>query len=179
MTKSEYLNELYARLSFLPQQERMDIMHDYEEHFAAGAEKGKTEEQICSELGSPEMNARQFGGNNSYSYNQPYASRNQGASRSAYSYNQSAQNTQNRIAYLILLVLDIIFIAIPGYSLSVGLVGLALAVIITSIAAGIFTGSVLLGLFLIFVATSCLLAGILLFLLITWSLRICFRKFQS
>lgn len=162
MTKTEYLNDLYNRLSFLPQQERMDIMHDYEEHFAAGAEKGKTEEQICRELGSPEMNARQFGGTNR-----------------AYAYNQPAQNTQNRIAYLILLILDIIFIAIPGYSLAVGLVGLAFAVVIASIAAGIFTGSALVGAFFISIAFSCLFAGILLFILITWSLKICFGKFQS
>lgn len=170
MNKTEYLNELYARLSFLPQQERMEIMHDYEEHFAAGLEKGKTEEQICTELGSPEMNARQFGGaNNSYkyAYNQPVQN------------NQNNQNNQNKITYLILLILDIIFIAIPGYSLAVGLAGLSLAIIIISIAAGIFTGSVLLGVFLTSASVSCLLAGILLFLLITWSLRICFRKFQS
>lgn len=170
MTKIEYLNELYARLSVLPEQERREIMRDYEEHFAAGRENGKTDEQICAQLGSPEMNARQYVGER--------------AAGNAYSYGQPLQNTQqnesvNKMLYLALFILDIVFLAIPGYPAALGLAVTSFAVIILSITAGVFTGSALLGCFLVSVAAACFFAGLLIFLLLTWSLRVCFRRFQG
>lgn len=60
MTKTEFLQQLYNALSSLPASERDDILADFEEHFAAGAERGKSEEQICAELGNPYTCALQY-----------------------------------------------------------------------------------------------------------------------
>ena len=53
MTKQEFLQRLEAHLRPLDDAERAEILSDFEEHFAAGAESGKTEEEICAELGNP------------------------------------------------------------------------------------------------------------------------------
>lgn len=53
MTRNDFLNALYRALLYLPAKERQEIMQDYEEHFAAGLEQGKTEEEICRALGDP------------------------------------------------------------------------------------------------------------------------------
>ncbi len=60
MTKTEFLQQLYNHLSSLPPAERDDIIADFEEHFQAGAECGKSEDQICAELGSPYTCALQY-----------------------------------------------------------------------------------------------------------------------
>lgn len=62
MKKIDFLNELYAYLSPLPKNEREEIIGDFKEHFREGAAAGKTEEQICLELGSPLECARQYVG---------------------------------------------------------------------------------------------------------------------
>ena len=54
MTKDQFLKELEAALSKLPQSEQEDIMQDFIEHFAIGEEEGKSEEDIISALGSPQ-----------------------------------------------------------------------------------------------------------------------------
>jgi uncharacterized membrane protein len=53
MKKIDFLNELYNYLSLLPKSERNEILDDFREHFREGEMAGKTEEQICEELGSP------------------------------------------------------------------------------------------------------------------------------
>ena len=45
----------------MPEKERRDILLDYEEHFNSGLSEGKTEEEIVSELGTPEEVAAEFG----------------------------------------------------------------------------------------------------------------------
>lgn len=54
MNKIEFLSRLNRALEHLPQQEREDILNDYEEHFRISAEMGKTEEETAEGLGSPE-----------------------------------------------------------------------------------------------------------------------------
>ena len=60
MTKQELLQHLNVHLQALSAAEREDILADFEEHFQAGAESGKTEEQICAELGNPYTCALQY-----------------------------------------------------------------------------------------------------------------------
>lgn len=60
MKKVDFLNELYHYLKVLPRDERDEIINDFREHFREGALAGKTEEQICAELGSPYECARQY-----------------------------------------------------------------------------------------------------------------------
>lgn len=60
MTKTEFLQQLDNCLYSLPAADRQEIIQDFEEHFAAGLEQGKTEEQICSELGAPQSCAAPY-----------------------------------------------------------------------------------------------------------------------
>ena len=53
MMKQGFLKELDHELSALSKQERDDILNDYEEHFTAGYEAGKSDEEIIASLGRP------------------------------------------------------------------------------------------------------------------------------
>ncbi|SFR68258.1 DUF4097 family beta strand repeat-containing protein [Anaeromicropila populeti] len=52
MNKIEYLNALKEALKDTDDSVMEEILSDYEEHFQVGIEKGKSEEQICEELGT-------------------------------------------------------------------------------------------------------------------------------
>src|SRR5690625_3134407 len=60
MTKKEFLTELKSLLIQISEDERKDIMQDFEEHFQIGLEEGETEEEIASGLGSPEQIAKEL-----------------------------------------------------------------------------------------------------------------------
>ncbi len=66
MKKIDFLNELYNYLSPLPKDERNEIMNDLREHFREGELAGKSEEQLCDELGSPFECAKQYVGDAIY-----------------------------------------------------------------------------------------------------------------
>ncbi|MBN2323568.1 MAG: DUF1700 domain-containing protein [Spirochaetes bacterium] len=55
MNRMEFIRSLEKSLSKLPPTEVEDIVRDYEEHFDAGMQKGKTEEEIAQALGNPRM----------------------------------------------------------------------------------------------------------------------------
>ncbi|MGG2064957.1 HAAS signaling domain-containing protein [Bacillus sp. S14(2024)] len=59
MTKEQFLHELSEHLRRLPEEERNDILYDYEEHFQFGIEEGKTETEIIKALGSPKTIAKE------------------------------------------------------------------------------------------------------------------------
>lgn len=52
MNKAEYMKELIEKLNGFDEELVQEIVSDYEEHFANGAEKGKSEEEVITELGS-------------------------------------------------------------------------------------------------------------------------------
>ncbi len=54
-TKNEYMQELARHIRSLPEQDRRELLADYEEHFAMGLQNGKTEEAICRSLGTQEI----------------------------------------------------------------------------------------------------------------------------
>ena len=60
MNKEQFLQELSAVLSRLPEEERADILRDYEEYFAVGLENGKSDVEIAASLGSPKKIAREL-----------------------------------------------------------------------------------------------------------------------
>lgn len=62
MNRTDFLNALYYYLSPLPNKERNEILEDFREHFREGTAAGKSEEQICEELGSPMECAKQYVG---------------------------------------------------------------------------------------------------------------------
>lgn len=60
MNKASFIESLRRELRFLPKEEINDIIYDYEEHFQIGISKGKTEEEICRELGNPKNIAKSY-----------------------------------------------------------------------------------------------------------------------
>jgi uncharacterized membrane protein len=61
MDKAKFLHILRKNLRFkLPRNEREEIIADYREYFAAGAEEGKSEEQLAVEFGAPEAIVREL-----------------------------------------------------------------------------------------------------------------------
>ena len=60
MTEKEYIDKLYVNLSNISEEEKRDILMDYEEHFHVGLERGLSEDEISKNLGSPEQIAKQF-----------------------------------------------------------------------------------------------------------------------
>lgn len=62
MNRIDFLNELYYYLGPLPKKEKEEIVEDFREHFREGKAAGKTEEQICQELGTPFECAKQYVG---------------------------------------------------------------------------------------------------------------------
>lgn len=60
MTKNKFLKELSNSLKRLPDAERVDILQDYEEHFAFGLEEGKSEGEIVASLGLPSQIAKEI-----------------------------------------------------------------------------------------------------------------------
>ncbi len=72
MNKRDYLDLLRYYLRDLPGVVVNDIIYDYEEHFNAGIENGKTEEQISEELGSPDDIAKEYLNFSSYKKRREY-----------------------------------------------------------------------------------------------------------
>lgn len=60
MNRQQYLSSLHAMLGSMPENEKADIIYDYEEHFRIGMEQGKSEEEIAQSLGDPRTIAKQF-----------------------------------------------------------------------------------------------------------------------
>ena len=63
MNKKDFFIILEKALINFPQNERSEIMYDYEEHFRFGIESGKTEEEIVFALGDPALIAKQYKAN--------------------------------------------------------------------------------------------------------------------
>ena len=60
MNKKQFLDALREALPQTSTGDLNDIMADFEEHFASAAAHGKSEAEICAELGSPREIARQY-----------------------------------------------------------------------------------------------------------------------
>ena len=60
MTEQEFLAQLKKALKGLPEEDTREIFADYEEHFAAGLEAQKSEEEISASLGNPRTIGRSY-----------------------------------------------------------------------------------------------------------------------
>jgi len=59
-TEQEYIRILKSRLDgVLPQKDLEDLVSDYAEHFRIGKANGRTEDELCRSLGSPDDVARE------------------------------------------------------------------------------------------------------------------------
>lgn len=62
MTRDQYLAELRALLQGIPDEERQELLAEYQAHFERGYEEGKTDEDVIRSLGSPQSLAKQVAG---------------------------------------------------------------------------------------------------------------------
>jgi len=58
MTQNEFIGAMEKTLKKLEPEEKQDILADYNEHFLAGRDDGKTEDEISKNLGNPVILAR-------------------------------------------------------------------------------------------------------------------------
>jgi uncharacterized membrane protein len=59
MNKHEFIETLRHYLASLPEDERNELLRDYDAHFIHGGQNGKTESEIARELGEPLALARE------------------------------------------------------------------------------------------------------------------------
>lgn len=60
MTREAFLKELDRLLKGVPDEERKEILADYEEHFYMASAEGKAEEDIARSLGNPKQIAKEM-----------------------------------------------------------------------------------------------------------------------
>ena len=156
MNKHDFMNQLYALLSPLNENERRDIMRDFEEHFAVGAEKGKSEEQICRELGTPRQCASQF------------LTPEQSARLS------NAKKVNNTLYKVLAICLIISLIAaVPS---ALGCIAAAIVIMIVSCVSGVILSSWLIFGFLISLSVALLSFGVLIILVEIALIKLCWKK---
>lgn len=187
MTKTEFLQELYNHLQTLPKNERDEIIQDFEEHFSAGEENGKTEEQICAELGNPYNCALQYlrqpAGNTQgntcrktnepskapYGNTQPYSPTGNAAGV------ENDNERRNKFLWGLLFVFFVIC-AVGVYPASVGLMISPVIIIIGMFFAySAVHSAAMIGL-MISVSAALFAAGLLAFLIMTVLIKLSYRK---
>lgn len=136
MNKDEYLDLLQLYLKDLSYDEVQDILSDYEEHFQIGISKGKSEEEISKELGSPKDIANNFKGTSEI---------NPSESKTNYSQKEniiySNDNTRRLLIGLLLIFFNLIIVLGP----CIAGVGILFASYLTAFSFIIAGGALLLG----------------------------------
>lgn len=60
MTRDQFLHELTRALQQMQDEERRDVLYDYEEHIRSAMETGMSEEEAVRSLGSPKVIAKEL-----------------------------------------------------------------------------------------------------------------------
>ncbi len=60
MNKNDFIKKLSSYLGRIPEEEKQDVINDFEEHFKEGLLEGRTEEDIADSLGDPKALANQL-----------------------------------------------------------------------------------------------------------------------
>ena len=60
MNKKDFISKLSLYLRGVPEEDRQDVISDFEEHFKEGLAEGRTEEEIADSLGDPKSLANQL-----------------------------------------------------------------------------------------------------------------------
>ncbi|QVK19140.1 DUF1700 domain-containing protein [Mycoplasmatota bacterium] len=63
MNKREFMKVFNEQLKGIPEQDKKDILYDYEEHFTIGMNEGREEEDIAKSLGHPKSLAKEMRAN--------------------------------------------------------------------------------------------------------------------
>ena len=190
MNKNEFLKQLEMCLAQLPQAERNEIMQDFEEHFAVGLESGKTEQQICEDLGSPQSCAEQYISEKKEAFQKPDGRPAYQGERQYYGINGNTappkdvdyaanaaaiNEKRNRTVWRVVFFV-FVFCAFFVYPVACGLL---LAPVIVLIVASAFLEVLPGALAIVFLGSLCLMlftAGLFAFLLMTWLLKLSFKK---
>lgn len=173
MTKNEFLQALYNHLSSLTPTERDEIIADFEEHFSAGLECGKSEEQICAELGNPYTCALQYIRTAQTQTPPPPQNTMYGAQpQAAPAPPVRRANMPWAIAFFIA-----VFLAIGIYPACAAMILSPIAIVIAAIFAEVIVpmGAAVVGL-LISVAVMLCAAGVFGLLVMTWFLKLSYKR---
>lgn len=186
MTKTEFLQQLYNHLQPLSPDERDEVIQDFEEHFSVGLEIGKTEEQICQELGNPYTCALQYLRQNpsqsepqqQINVNKAQESSKSNSAKSAYNVKTDTVNAyekRNRFLWG-LMFFFFIFCAMGVYPTSIALMVSPIAVAVGgAFAFAVIPSGAMIGFFIsLSIAMFCV--GLLMFLIMTWLLKTCFKR---
>ena len=189
MTKTEFLQQLYNHLQPLADNERDEIIQDFEEHFSAGFESGKTEEQICAELGNPYNCALQYL-RQPYQAKQPSAAQSGTQAENEKMYGQGREyNTvkttpqatsiqydrRNRFLWGMLFIFFVIC-AVGIYPTAICLMASPIVVAVAAIFAVAAVPTGLMVGFMVSICVALFAAGLLTFLLMTWLLKLSYKK---
>jgi len=60
MNKKEFMHKLSSYLRGIPEEDRQDVISDFEEHYKEGLAEGRSEEDIADSLGDPKSLANQL-----------------------------------------------------------------------------------------------------------------------
>ncbi len=195
MTKIEFLQQLYNLLGGLPADERDDIIADFEEHFSVGTSEGKSEEQICSELGDPKSCAAQYLNDEPKKADTVYgaekngnprcetkasdvigaSTRPQNARGGGYYGTEKGNPQRNHMLWSILFFLGV-FAAIGVYPSSIGMMASFFACLFfAGVTGAIATSPAAFG-FVFSIGIMLFAAGLFLFLFMTWFLKLSWRR---
>ncbi len=176
MTKVEFLQELYNHLSGFSPAERDEIIQDFEEHFSAGIELGKSEEQICEELGTPYSCAMQYV--NPQQASPSVGAKEQPAAKKAV-FNAGSQTYQkpnfdrrNKFLWTLMFIFFVLC-ALGVYPTAVLLMLTPIVLILASVVAA--SDALMVGMF-VSMGVMLAAAGLLMFAIMTWLLKLCYRK---
>lgn len=178
MTKTEFLKQLEQHLLPLAAAERDEILADFEEHFQAGMESGKSEEQICEDLGNPESCAQQYLRQpGAYTVpQQPPKSANEPPKYNAVAAAQKAvYDRRNRTLWSIMFAL-LVVCAFGVYPTAVTLMASPLIVLLISIFAVAFVPTAVMVGFLVSLCVCLFTAGLFIFLFMTWLLKLSYKR---
>ncbi len=185
MKKIEYLAQLNSHLIGLPEHEKIEIILDFEEHFSAGLAKGKTEEEICEDLGDPLKNASQYiSSGAAYGAGRPPVSGVPPVAAAATIpyYNPAAAQAQVRkseeTTYLVLFILSVIF-AVFIYVTFVPVLISGGVVFVSGIAAGWVVGSWIITALVLSVGVFLMAISLLIILAVTWLSIWLYKKYKG
>lgn len=179
MTKFEFLQRLNNSLMPLSIPERQEIIQDFEEHFAAGFDSGKTEQQICDELGAPEACAAQY----LNGAVPPQPAQGQGARPVYTAYtgpasanpNNDPNKKSNQTLWRVLFFV-FVFGAFVVYPVALGLMAAAIAVVVAAVFAIAVVPTGWMALLMVSLCVALLSAGVLVFLVMTWLLKLSYSR---
>ncbi len=183
MRKNDYLALLNSHLAGLPENEKVEIILDFEEHFSVGLAKGKTEEEICEDLGDPVKNAEQYvlgSASRVYAGTVPPVAATAGAYQGA-SYTAPVTpgvRNSNQSTYLVLFILAVIFTVFVYASIVPVLISGG-AVFASGFAAGAVVGSWVVAALLVSVGIFLMALSLLILLAVTWLCMYLYRKYRQ